>query len=86
MFCCYCSVKSPGALNGTSAILHVLTDDVDVAFAKAIEAGAKEMEPVADQSWGMRYGKVMDPFGFAWSFGTPLKESHNEEVPASAEQ
>ena len=68
------SVKSPASLKGNSSILHVVTDDVDAAFAKALEAGAKSVEEVADQPWGVRYGKVIDPFGFVWSFGTPLKQ------------
>ncbi|MCO5606555.1 hypothetical protein L7F22_060743 [Adiantum nelumboides] len=29
---------------------------------------------LSHQSWHMHYGKVMDPFGVTWSFGTPLKE------------
>ncbi|MCO5605123.1 hypothetical protein L7F22_059303 [Adiantum nelumboides] len=78
------NVKSPSSLKGSAAILHVVTDDVDAAFAKALEAGAKETEPVADQSWGMRYGKVVDPFGFAWSFGTPLKELQTEKEQVAA--
>ncbi|KAH7442947.1 hypothetical protein KP509_02G009300 [Ceratopteris richardii] len=77
------NVQSPNALKGTTAIMHVVTNDVDAAFAKALEAGAKETEPVADQPWGVRYGKVVDPFGFSWSFGTPFKELHAEETPAA---
>lgn len=73
------NVKSPASLKGTSAILHITTDDADAAFARAVEAGAKPLEEVADQPWGMRYGKVEDPFGFVWSFGAPLKHVQAEE-------
>lgn len=82
------NVKSPATLKGSTTILHVVTDNVDAAHAKAVEAGAKALEEIADQPWGMRYGKVVDPFGFAWSFGTPaLKEIHAaEEEPAATAQ
>ncbi|KAH7365660.1 hypothetical protein KP509_18G040200 [Ceratopteris richardii] len=77
------NVQPPSALNGTAAIMHVVTDNVDAAFSKALEAGAKELEPIADQQWGVRYGKVLDPFGFAWIFGTPFKETDSKEEPVT---
>ncbi len=65
------------ALHGTPVILHLDTNDVDAAFKKAVEAGAKVSEEVADQSWGQRYGKIIDPYGFVWSLATSLqKHSH----------
>lgn len=79
------NVKSPAFLKGTTAILHVATDDVDAAYAKAVEAGAKPLEEVADQPWGIRYGKVLDPFGFVWSFGAPLKKAAEEKPETAAE-
>jgi uncharacterized glyoxalase superfamily protein PhnB len=80
-----CSVKSPPSLKGNSSILHVITDNVDAAFAKALEAGAKSVEEVSDQPWGVRYGKVIDPFGFVWSFGTPLKQVHKQDIAQQPE-
>jgi len=44
----------------------------DEVFTKAIEAGAEEVSPVADQTWGMRSGTVRDPFGYKWSIFKPL--------------
>ena len=34
--------------------------------AKAVSAGATEMFPVADQPYGLRQGRVVDPFGHHW--------------------
>ena len=48
------------------------TADPDGVFAKAIGAGAEEVSPVADQTWGMRSGTVRDPFGYKWSIFKPL--------------
>ncbi|XP_024392701.1 uncharacterized protein [Physcomitrium patens] len=66
------SVHNASSLHGTPVILHINTSDVDAAFKQAVEAGAKVSEKVADQSWGQRYGKVIDPYGFVWSLATPI--------------
>ena len=63
---------SPRTLNGTSVRLNLVVDDPDAATRKAIEAGATEVFPVADQPYGMRQGRVRDPFGHQWLIGKPL--------------
>jgi PhnB protein len=50
--------------------LHV--DDPDAVAARAVAAGGREMFPVADQPYGMRQGRVVDPFGHHWLVGRPL--------------
>ncbi len=66
--------KSNDPLNvgGTSVTLHQVVPDTDAAIAKAAAAGAKITMPAADMFWGDRYGRIVDPFGHEWSFGTPL--------------
>ena len=61
-----------GASPPRSVTLHLQVKDADAAWNRAIEAGAKEKMPLADQFWGDRYGQVTDPFGFTWSIGAPL--------------
>ena len=56
----------PGSLT-----LHLQVEDADGAWNRALEAGAKERMPLADQFWGDRYGQLEDPFGFRWSIGAP---------------
>jgi PhnB protein len=53
--------------------LHLQVDDVDAWYARAVAAGAKATMPPADMFWGDRYGQLVDPFGFRWSIGAPLK-------------
>jgi PhnB protein len=48
------------------AAIHLYVDDADTTFARAIEAGATALYPVADQHWGDRQGAVKDPFGNHW--------------------
>ena len=54
-----------------SVTLHLQVADADGAWNRAIEAGATEKMPLADQFWGDRYGQLTDPFGFTWSIGAP---------------
>ena len=56
-----------------STVLHLQVPDADAAWNRAIEAGASEHFPLADQFWGDRYGQVKDPFGHCWSIGSPIK-------------
>lgn len=62
------SEKEPGGFT-----LHLQVTDADAAWQRALDAGATEIFPLADQFWGDRYGQVRDPFGFRWSIGAPVK-------------
>lgn len=64
---------SPASLGGSSVRLILTVDDPDAVFARAIAAGAREVWPVADQSYGWRVGRVVDPFGHHWEIGKPLR-------------
>ena len=66
----------PKARGGTTVSLMVYVPDVDTAFKKALDAGAKQERPVENQFWGDRLGSLTDPFGHKWSLAT-----HIEEVP-----
>lgn len=63
---------SPETLGATTVRVSVNVDDPDELAARAIAAGAREMFPVADQPYGMRQGRVVDPFGHHWVIGGPL--------------
>ena len=63
---------SPQTLNGTSVRLNLVVDDPDVVAARAVSAGATVVFPIADQPYGMRQGRVADPFGHHWLIGKPI--------------
>jgi PhnB protein len=63
---------SPQALDGTTVRLNLLIDEPDGFFARAIAYGAIEVAPIADQSYGLRQGRLADPFGHHWLIGRPL--------------
>ena len=54
--------------------LHLQVDDADEWWNRAILAGGVPVMPLADQFWGDRYGRLMDPFGHCWSIGAPIPD------------
>jgi PhnB protein len=65
---------SPETLGGTSVRLNLLVADPDVYAARALANGAAQIAPIADQSYGLRQGRVADPYGHHWLIGCPLPE------------
>lgn len=63
---------SPETLGGATTRMVLVVDNPDAMFAQAIAAGAKSVWPVADQDYGWRVGRVVDPFGHHWEIGKPL--------------
>jgi PhnB protein len=63
---------SPESLGGATTRLVLTVEDPDSVFTAAIAAGGKEVWPVADQPYGWRVGRLMDPFGHHWEIGKPL--------------
>jgi PhnB protein len=63
---------SPETIGGTTVRISLHVDDPDHVAAQAVAAGAREMFPVADQPYGIRQGRVIDPFGHHWLIGGPL--------------
>jgi PhnB protein len=66
---------SPKALGGTTVRISLIADDPDALAKRALAAGATEVFPIADQSYGMRQGRVQDPYGHHWLIGRPLGPS-----------
>jgi PhnB protein len=77
-------VLSPQTIGGTAVVLHLSTDDVDVLWQRALDAGAEVLHPLADQFWGNRQGQIADPFGHRWNLAQPLREVSPDEVARAA--
>jgi PhnB protein len=63
---------SPETAGATTVRRSLHVDNPDAAYAQAVAAGATEMFPVTDQPYGMRQGRVVDPFGHHWLIGKRL--------------
>ncbi len=62
---------SPETLGGTTVRMALIVGDPDAVARRAVAAGAREVYPVADQSYGFRLGRVVDPFGHHWEICRP---------------
>jgi PhnB protein len=72
--------RSPQALGGTTASIFLYVPDVDAAFKRAVDAGAKAIMPPTDMFWGDRFGKLADPFGHEWAMATHQEDLSDEEI------
>jgi len=77
--------QSPNSIGGSQVSMYVYVEDVDSIFDKAVTAGAKVLDPVKDQFWGDRHGRLEDPFGHLWSIATHKKDLSEEEMKSAAE-
>jgi len=58
--------------------LHIYVDDVDAAYARALQNGAGSIGVPTDQEYGERGASIADEFGNYWYIATPLK---GEKIP-----
>ena len=66
---------SPETLGGTSVRISISVKDPDATAAQAIGEGAVEIFEVTDQPYGLRQGRVADPYGHHWLISGPLSKS-----------
>jgi PhnB protein len=78
------SAPSPGGSTGVYIFLY--TEDVDSVYNRAITEGAKTTMPLANQFWGDRYGKFIDPFGHHWGVATHVEDVAPEEMKRRQEE
>lgn len=71
---------TPETLGGTSVVLQLYVANVDAFVARAVEAGATLVIPIADQFYGDRSGRVKDPYGYVWLISTRKEEMSAEEM------
>lgn len=62
--------------------MYVYVDDVDAAYKRAIQAGAKAKgSGPTDMFWGDRCAQVIDPDGYAWSLATNVADFDPSKAP-----
>jgi uncharacterized glyoxalase superfamily protein PhnB len=65
--------EAHGRWGPISMMLHLLVDDVDACYRRALAGGAASVREPADQPYGGRDAGVADPFGNQWWMASPLK-------------
>jgi len=73
-------LRAPDREAPVPSSLGIYCEDVDALHARAVAAGATEINAVADQFHGDRTGSVRDPFGHRWSIATHIEDVSPEEM------
>ena len=72
--------RGPQSLGGTPVKIHLYVEDADAVVSRAYDAGAKILQPVKEEFYGDRNGKLEDPFGHIWFIATRKEGAPPEEI------
>ncbi len=73
-------ILGPRARGGTTVSLNLSVADADAVVERAVAAGGKVLQAVADQFYGERSGQVEDPFGHVWQVAARTEDVSPEEM------
>jgi PhnB protein len=76
---------SPLSIGGSATTIMIYLENVDPFVDRAVSAGAKVLQPLADQFYGDRSAKLQDPSGHAWMFATHKEDVSPEELQRRSE-
>ena len=65
--------QAPATDGSCSVVNYVYGDEVDSVIERAVAAGARVLLPAADQFWGDRVGRIVDPSGHVWNIAARIK-------------
>jgi uncharacterized glyoxalase superfamily protein PhnB len=77
--------RGPKSIGGTPVSFFVYREDVESAWKRAVDAGAKVLVPLADQFWGDRTGCLEDPFGHQWWLAQHVQDLTPDQIQKNAE-
>ena len=60
--------------------ITLYVEDADAVHARALEAGATQINPIEDHLHGDRAGSVRDPFGHRWAIATHIEDVSEAEM------
>ena len=76
--------RSAQSIVGSPVTLVLYVNDVDEIANRAVAAGAKLAQPVAQMFYGDRAGTVGDPFGHIWHIATHEEDLSPKEIKERA--
>ena len=79
-------VRGPRSVGGTPVTLSFYVPDVDAVYARAVEAGAKNLSEPETHFYGDRSCRIEDPFGHWWSIATHVEDVPPEEMAKRASE
>lgn len=57
---------SPDDIGGSAVLLEIVADDPDAVGKRMVDQGAAVVVPIENRPYGMRSGRIRDPFGHLW--------------------
>ncbi|MCF3648251.1 VOC family protein [Synoicihabitans lomoniglobus] len=65
---------APTPDGSSPVVIYLYGETVDPVIETAIAAGARVVLPAADQFWGDRVGRVVDPEGHVWNIAARIED------------
>ena len=62
--------RAPHPDGSSSVVIYLYVASVDSTIEQAVAAGAAIILPAADQPWGDRVGRIIDPSGHVWNIAS----------------
>jgi PhnB protein len=66
--------RAPQSDGSSPVVIYVYVGDVDRVIGEAVTAGARVLLPAANQFWGDRVGRIVDPAGHVWNVAARSNE------------
>lgn len=64
--------QAPPVDGSSPVVIYLYGEEVDAVIERAKTAGARVLLPAADQFWGDRVGRILDPAGHVWNIATRI--------------
>jgi PhnB protein len=68
--------RAPEPDGSSPVVLYLYVADADAVIERAVAARARILIPAADQFWGDRVGRIIDPAGHVWNVATRITPPH----------
>jgi PhnB protein len=72
--------EAPPSPPSPQCIMATYWEDVDVAWERAVAAGAEVIYPLANHFYGERGGRLRDPVGQQWTLSQRTEQLSREEM------
>ena len=59
--------RAPEPDGSSPVVIYLYVENADATIARAVASGARILIPAANQFWGDRVGRIIDPSGHVWN-------------------
>jgi len=73
--------RAPESDGSSPVVIYLYVEDADAVIARAVAAGARVLIPAANQFWGDRVGRIIDPSGHVWNVASRVQEASSQKPP-----